>query len=1175
MAKAKSNDSRRSTAAQFFLDEEVVDAKSTNDKVVELINQATLLSKDTQKVVNLKQVQELIVNKEPNLLDNFLDEMIAFQHDKNVEVRKCVVGFVEAACKKDPDILPKVVANLKMMLDDESPVVQKRVIQAAIHLYRVTLKWLCSAKSIDEIMESVWAYIVELKHHILSLLDCDNDGIRTHTIKFMEMLIIMQTYPDTESPKKSEGEMALDDVPPTLKLARPRKLEEEAKQMFDSLIAFHGTSHISSVNLMACMQTLTNIAKHRCEFVSKVIQALEALHANLPPTLAKSQVSSVRKHLKLQLLALVKHPASMDYHTRITTLLTDLGATSQEISKCIPKIDELRKRQRLAEESRDQSIKRIKLDLLPEMEDEKDEEEAAEKPEPSKPKPSNAATNTAIDITAEDIRTKLTAVNVTDLVLVSMLSLPDVMPAQFQSSYTPIAVAGTDAQIKHLSRLIATQLTAAGLGVGVSEMNKALVTATAEEDAASRHSIKTLVGGQLGLDKKKEKVPILLLPTGSHAKGGRGLKQINLTEITKPMPDDQAQKMIIATVKRIMNAERNANLGGVSQVRVKILSCLATQFRGAIADMLQDFIFEDLRNRSELAFSWLYEEYATYQCFNQMSVLFGKPSLEHYDVCHLGMLKRILQKSDHKERDALFSKFFLEVPYITESAIEMLNMYCQDENCVAQGLLIVKSLIENRPPKQLLFLCVLLDLGLNDRVEIRNQSVRIAKQLHERGDLRPLIETFALKTLKYLLEPSPPNDLFPDKSKPAPLEWTEEHTKICLHLYLTLLPVNHKLIHDLASVYVGTVADFKRTILRVLETPVKGMGMSSPELLLLVENCPKGAETLVTRIIHILTDKAPPSAELVSRVRDLYHKRVPDVRFLIPVLNGLTKKEVVAALPKLIKLNPIVVKEVFNRLLGTHVETGTTFTSPLTPAELLVALHNIDPSKCDMKTIIKATSMCFAEKNIYTQEVLAVVMQQLMEHSPLPTLLMRTVIQSLSLYPRLIGFVMNILQRLILKQVWKQKKVWEGFIKCCQRTKPQSFQVLLQLPPTQLKNVFDVSPELKEPLRQHVTSFTEHQRAHLPQAITDLLTTATAEEEVIPPVVQKEMLMDESKPLPKMHSSMETLTRIKVIDLQEDIPSSSADSEANIPGNLSINSPHSTDVLPTITEVITEDSNAL
>lgn len=32
----------------------------------------------------------------------------------------------------------------------------------------------------------------------------------------------------------------------------------------------------------------------------------------------------------------------------------------------------------------------------------------------------------------------------------------------------------------------------------------------------------------------------------------------------------------------------------------------------------------------------------------------------------------------------------------------------------------------------------------------------------------------------------------------------------------------------------------------------------------------------------------------------------------------LSQKEVILALPKLIKLNPIVVKEVFNRLLGTQ-----------------------------------------------------------------------------------------------------------------------------------------------------------------------------------------------------------------------------------------------------------------
>lgn len=63
----------------------------------------------------------------------------------------------------------------------------------------------------------------------------------------------------------------------------------------------------------------------------------------------------------------------------------------------------------------------------------------------------------------------------------------------------------------------------------------------------------------------------------------------------------------------------------------------------------------------------------------------------------------------------------------------------------------------------------------------------------------------------------------------------------------------------------------------------------------------------------------PPSPALVDRVRDLYQQRVPDVRFLIPVLNGLAKKEVLTVLPKLIKLNPDVVKKVFSRLLLTQV----------------------------------------------------------------------------------------------------------------------------------------------------------------------------------------------------------------------------------------------------------------
>ena len=48
--------------------------------------------------------------------------------------------------------------------------------------------------------------------------------------------------------------------------------------------------------------------------------------------------------------------------------------------------------------------------------------------------------------------------------------LPETLPAHFQATYTPIAAAGTDGQIKHMARLLATQLTAAGMGKGVAEV---------------------------------------------------------------------------------------------------------------------------------------------------------------------------------------------------------------------------------------------------------------------------------------------------------------------------------------------------------------------------------------------------------------------------------------------------------------------------------------------------------------------------------------------------------------------------------------------------------------------------------------------------------------------------------------------------------------------------------
>ncbi|CAF4119508.1 unnamed protein product, partial [Rotaria magnacalcarata] len=192
-------------------------------------------------------------------------------------------------------------------------------------------------------------------------------------------------------------------------------------------------------------------------------------------------------------------------------------------------------------------------------------------------------------------------------------------------------------------------------------------------------------------------------------------------------------------------------------------------------------------------------------------------------------------------------------------------------------------------------------------------------------------------------------------------------------------------------------------------------------------------------------------------------------------------------LPKLIKLSPPVVKEVFNRLLGLNSSPETSHASPILSSELLIALHQIPSEECELKTTMNATTLCLNERSIYTHDVLAIVIQQLVDISPIPVLFMRTVLQALSFYPKMVGFVMNILQRLITKQAWKQARIWEGFIKCCQKTRPHSFPLLLQLPPPQLKHVFQTAPELREGLMRHLHSMSIGQRSLIPSSILTVI----------------------------------------------------------------------------------------
>ncbi|XP_067941603.1 symplekin-like [Watersipora subatra] len=1046
------------------------------DLVVELLNQASLERQGAAKVILLKQVQELIINKDPNLLDNFFDEVIGFQSDPSVDVRKFVITFLEHACKVDGDILSKIIGNLNILLYDENVNIKKKVMLSMGSLYRTAIKWIMQAKSVTEVMEETWKYLTQMKNHIVSLLDDDNDGIRTHAVKFCEAVVLVLSGKTPDSDAK-EDDQSLDIISEEEGFLKKKKLEEDGKKTFKHMLEFLTSQSITSVNLMACMTSMTTIARKRPQFMIEVIQGFESLHVNLPPTLANSQVSSVRKSLKLQMLALLRHPSAVDSIPQIATLLTDLGATQAEVTKNMPKASELaasrkRRAESEAEIQRNKKFAKTEMPALPVVADAEDEEDAEGSAGSSdKAKPLNP-----VEITTEDIIPKMYNTNVADLVLLSMVMLPDEMPAHFQSTYTPIAAAGTPGQIKHISRLLAVQLTSAGLGKGIEEQRaKEKEQAKLEVPPTPSNSAIQVVG-ELSSQAKQ---PVILPMSGTTRK----TKAYDLQSVTQPISLPSSTNLVTMAMQRIFKAEGDASRANLNAAFCKILSGLTTQFGGFLKTMLYDFIMADIKNRGELALAWVYTEYVAYQGFT-LAPDMPKPPVLGYDECVSSLMRGLLDQMDQPGASQVFSRLVLESPRLPHAAIDTLKLYCTDEKHMYLGIHMLSELVLKRPVLLTSALYTLLDFSYHEKQEVRNTAIQVIKDLYENPKLTELIDQFCKGMINHLLSPGPTYSMFPANHQlkyVSAAQWTEMFIKQALYLYLSILPDNPSYTNLLAEVYVKASSDVKRVILRLMEAPIKQLGMDSPELFSFIKNSPVGSETLITRIIHILTERQVPSSELVDIVKDLYRERVADVRFLIPVLGGLSKSEIVAALPRLIKLSPAIVKEVFNRLLGVGAHIGQE--PAMTASELLIALHHVESDQCDIKTIIKATTMCFQEKSLFTQEVLAVVIQQLMEVNPLPTLFMRTVIQSLATYPKLLGFVLNILQRLIAKQVWKQKKIWDGFVRCCLRAKPQSYQVLLQLAPPQLRMAFETAPELRQHLLKHINTFSAHQRAHVPKAI--------------------------------------------------------------------------------------------
>ncbi|MBW0483606.1 hypothetical protein O181_023321 [Austropuccinia psidii MF-1] len=306
-----------------------------------------------------------------------------------------------------------------------------------------------------------------------------------------------------------------------------------------------------------------------------------------------------------------------------------------------------------------------------------------------------------------------------------------------------------------------------------------------------------------------------------------------------------------------------------------------------------------------------------------------------------------------------------------------------------------------------------------------------------------------------------------------------------LELLLALSVKNPDLLDHLFRAYPNMPNHVQESVGKLITPLVRSLGAKHSKIISLIQTCQSGSEPLVLRILSILTEKGKPPVAIIDAIKSLAAgSNDLSPRFIIPTIGDLTKTEIIHHLPRILTLlnGTIAEKNLIRSVFESIVQQppsnfGSVSTNAprlkqselLTPVELLVLIHRTEDVPFNMKQAIEAIGICFSMTEIFKPEVLAAFMQQVVDELTLPTLFLRTVIQAVQTYKSLQAFVSTtLLSRLILKKIWTQPQLWEGFMRCAKIISPHSFGAILQLPRDQLRELVGKQGGLKGPLREYV-----------------------------------------------------------------------------------------------------------
>jgi hypothetical protein len=452
-------------------------------------------------------------------------------------------------------------------------------------------------------------------------------------------------------------------------------------------------------------------------------------------------------------------------------------------------------------------------------------------------------------------------------------------------------------------------------------------------------------------------------------------------------------------------------------------------------------------------------------------------------------------RSGLPKTDKALTELMMEVPALPPSIVAAFAddlLQDADPSTNNVGLVICRDIVLTRPRcrQQILDLVMKACTSLN--AELRSKAIRMCtNQLFSEDALQPAIEAAAAGFLKEAVEQgledgsnkeaveegkgeeSDPNR---NLDSDANLTVAASNPDQLTDLYCALTTKKSSLLLSLFQSYGISPSDspIRTCLLDKCANIAGAIGPCDKNLLMIIQKPPQGSDDLMLRVLESFTTDMP-GRPLVDSVLKYFEQHPDSISAIIPVLPGMPKSDAIKLIPSIIQLPETKLIEAIMRLCTVVYDEQTA--PVITPAEILTLLHMVDDRKL-LKNTIAAINACLGMGTLFNSEVLAASLSQLITRIPLPQLFMRTVIQSISVAPKLRGFIVDLLGQLITNQIWTNSTQWKGWIMAAQQTAPESFPVVLRLPPNALDQALSglqketrasvVERGLKEQLQENV-----------------------------------------------------------------------------------------------------------